>query len=342
MYLICIILLNMDQNSSNNSNQLHFSKYHNTQVLHVLFLVIGGLLLLLFIFNINIYDVFAQDANNVTIKTTKLTDSIYMLEGLGGNILVSMGKDGVVMVDAQFAPLTVKIKDAISKLTDKPIKFVINTHRHGDHTGGNENMGEAGTIIISHDNVRKRLTTEQFIEHFNLTVPALSKKGLPIITFSDNMTIYQNGDEIKIIHLDNGHTDGDSLVYFTKNNVIHVGDDFSDKAYPFIDIRGGGSIEGLISSLKMISSIINDETKVVSGHAGISNKTKVNEYVNMATDVRNQISQMITEGKSLQDIIASQPTSKYDEIYYYHTIVKPDDYLPKDFVTNVYQSLTRD
>ena len=171
------------------------------------------------------------------------------------------------------------------RLTDKPIKFVINTHRHGDHTGGNENMGEAGAIIISHDNVRKRLSTEQFIEHFNITVPALSKKGLPIITFSDNMTIYQNGDEIKIIHLDNGHTDGDSLVYFTKNNVIHVGDDFSDKAYPFIDIRGGGSIEGLISSLKMISSIINDETKVVSGHAGISNKTKVNEYVNMATDV---------------------------------------------------------
>ena len=179
------------------------------------------------------------------------------------------------------------------------------------------------------------------MEHFNITVPALSEKGLPIITFLDNMTIYQNGDEIKIMHLDNGHTDGDSMVYFTKNNVIHVGDDFSDKAYPFIDIRGGGSIDGLISSLKTISSIIDDETKVVSGHAGISNKTKVNEYVNMLTDVRNQISQMITEGKSLQDIITLQPTSKYDEIYYYYTVIKPDDFVPKDFVTNVYQSLTR-
>ena len=152
------------------------------------------------------------------------------------------------MVDDQFAPLTVKIKAAISKLTDKPIKFVINTHWHGDHTGGNENFGESGAMIISHDNVRKRLSTEQFLEHFNITVPALSEKGLPIITFSDNMTIYQNGDEIKIMHLDNGHTDGDSAVYFTKNNVIHVGDGFSDKAYPFIDIRGGGSIDGLISS----------------------------------------------------------------------------------------------
>jgi glyoxylase-like metal-dependent hydrolase (beta-lactamase superfamily II) len=196
-------------------------------------------------------------------------------------------------------------------------------------------------INISHDNVRKRLSTEQFLEHFNITVPALSKKGLPIITFSDNMNIYQNGDEIKILHLDNGHTDGVCAVYFTKNNVIHVGDGFSDKAYPFIDIRGGGSIDGLISSLRTISSIINDETKVVSGHAGISNKTKVNEYVNILTDVRNQISQMITEGKSLQDIITLQPTSKYDKIYYYYTVIKPDDYLPKDFVTNVYQSLTR-
>ena len=245
------------------------------------------------------------------------------------------------MVDDQFAPLTVKIKDAISKLTDKPIKFLINTHRHRDHTGGNENLGESGSIIVSHDNVRKRLSTEQFMEHFNITVPALSNKGLPIITFSDNMTIYQNGDEIKIMHLDNGHTDGDSAVYFTKNNVIHVGDDFSDKTYPFIDIRGGGSIDGLISSLKTISSIINDETKVVSGHTGISNKTKVNEYVNMLTDVRNQISQMITEGKTLEDIISLQPTSKYDEIYYSHTVVKPDHYPLKAFVTNVYQSLTR-
>jgi cyclase len=180
------------------------------------------------------------------------------------------------------------------------------------------------------------------LEHFNITVPALSEKGLPIVTFFDNITIYQNGDEIKIIHLDNGHADGDSVVYFTKNNVIHVGDDFSDKAYPFLDISAGGTIDGLISSLKMISSIINDETKGVSGHSEISNKTKVNEYANMLTDVRNQVSQMIKEGKSLQDIIASQLTSKYDQIYYYYTSIKPNDYLPKDFVTNVYQSLTRE
>ena len=297
----------------------------NTNIVSKLFfvIVVGGLLLILgSSYNKNnhnddiFYDAFAQDENNVTIKTTKLTDSLYMLEGSGGNILVSIGQDGVFMVDDQFAPLTAKIKDAISKITDKPIKFVINTHWHPDHTGGNENLGETGAIIVSHDNVKKRLSSEQFSDFFKRSVPPLSEKGLPIITFSDNMSIYQNDDRIKIIHMDNGHTDGDSIVFFTKNNIIHVGDDFSDKAYPFIDISSGGTVDGLISSLKTISSIINDNTKVISGHTGISNKTKVNEYANMLTDVRNQINQMITEGKSLEEIISLQPTSKYDKVYY--------------------------
>lgn len=314
----------------------------NTNIVYILFFVVIGGLLLIFGSNDGVvvddysYNVYAQDENNVTIKTTKLTDSLYMLEGSGGNILVSVGEDGVFMVDDQFAPLTVKIKDAISKITDKPIKFVINTHWHPDHTGGNENLGEASAIIVSHDNVRKRLSTEQFSDFFKRSVPPLSEKGLPIITFSDNMTIYQNDDKIHIIHMDNGHTDGDSIVFFTKNNVIHVGDDFSDKAYPFIDISSGGTIDGLISSLKTISSRINDETKVVSGHTGISNKTKVNEYANMLTDVRNKTSQMITEGKTLEDIITLQPTSKYDKIYYDYS-----NRTPEDFVTHIYQSLTK-
>jgi cyclase len=317
----------------------------NTNIVYKLFfvIVVGGLLLILgSSYNKNnhnddiFYDAFAQDENNVTIKTTKLTDSLYMLEGSGGNILVSIGQDGVFMVDDQFAPLTAKIKDAISKITDKPIKFVINTHWHPDHTGGNENLGETGVIIVSHDNVKKRLSSEQFSDFFKRSVPPLSEKGLPIITFSDNMSIYQNDDQINIIHMDNGHTDGDSIVYFTKNNIIHVGDDFSDKAYPFIDISSGGTVDGLISSLKTISSIINDNTKVISGHTGISNKTKVNEYANMLTEVRNQINQMITEGKSLGEIISLQPTSKYDKVYYDYNNIKP-----KDFVTLVYQSLTK-
>jgi len=296
---------------------------------------IGLLLsLLLILTTIIVNDVNAQ-FENVTINTIKLTDSIYMLEGSGGNIIVSVGQDGVFMVDDQFAPLTEKIKEAILKITDQPVKFVINTHLHPDHVGGNENLGELGAIIVSHDNVRKRLSTEQFSEFFKRTIPPMPEKGLPIVTFSDNMTAYQNGDEIKIIHVDNGHTDGDSIAYFTKNNVIHVGDDFNDISYPFIDISSGGSIDGLISSLETISSIIDDETKVVSGHSEISNKTKVNDLTNMLKDVREKVNQMVKDGKSLEEIIASQPTSKYNKIYYDHTSRQPED-----FVTFIYQSLT--
>jgi cyclase len=303
-------------------------------IIFISYFTIGLLLLFLSLITINVNDVNAQD-ENVTITTTKLTDDIYMFKGSGGNIVVSVGQDSVILVDDQVAPLTEQIKEAISKITDEPVKFVINTHWHSDHVGGNENLGETGATIISHDNVRKRLITEQFIDFLNKTVSPLPDKGLPIVTFSDNMTLFQNGDEIKIIHVDNGHTDGDSIIYFTKNNVIHVGDDFNDKSYPFIDISSGGSIDGLISSLETVSSIINDETKVVSGHSEISNKAKVNDFMHMLKDVREKVNQMINDGKSLEEIIASQPTSKYDEIYYDHTARKPGE-----FVTFIYHSLT--
>lgn len=312
---------------------LYLFEYRDKRILDISYFVFGGVSLLLLFSSMNANNIYAQ-YENVTINTTKLTDSIYMLDGSGGNIALSVGQDGTFIVDDQFAPLTEKIKEAISKITDKPIKFVINTHWHSDHTGGNENLGEIGAIIVSHDNVRKRLSTDQVIEFFNMTIPALSEKGLPIVSFSDNMTIYQNGEEIKIIHVDNGHTDGDSIVFFTENNVIHVGDDFSDKSYPVIDISSGGSIDGLITSLGTISSTINNETRVISGHTGISNKTKVNDFTNMLKDVRDQVNQMKSEGKSLEEIIASKPTSKHDEIYYDYTFIKPED-----FVTFVYESL---
>ena len=273
-------------------------------------------------------------ASHLELNTTKLTDSMYVIHGSGGNVILSIGNDGIILVDDQYAPVTEKMKSVIANITNKPIKFVINTHWHPDHVGGNERLGEAGAIIISHDNVRKRLSNDQFFELINQTIPALSKKGLPIITFSDNMTFYQNNDEIRISYLDNGHTDGDSAVYFTQNNVIHVGDDFSDRAYPFMDLSTGGSIDGLISSLQSIISMINNDTKVVAGHSGISNQTKVKDYVAMLIDVRNVISNMIKEGKTLDEIIQSKPTSQYDTTYRDYSFIKP-----KDFVTNLYESL---
>ena len=273
-------------------------------------------------------------ASHLQVNTTKLTDSMYVVHGSGGDVILSIGNDGIILVDDQYAPVTKKMQLVIANITNKPIKFVINTHWHPDHVGGNERLGEAGAIIVSHDNVRKRLSNDQFFEMINQTIPAFSKKGLPIITFSDNMTFYQNNDEIRINYLKNGHTDGDSAIYFTQNNVIHVGDDFSDRSYPFMDLSSGGSVDGLISSLQSILSMINNDTKVVAGHSGISNQTKVKDYLNMLIDVKGVISDMIKEGKSLDEIIQSKPTSQYDSVYQDYSFIKP-----KDFVTNIYQSL---
>ncbi len=294
-----------------------------------LLLVVGSFILLISSSNFPI-----TFATHLELNTTRLTENMYVIHGSGGNVILSIGNDGIILVDDQYAPVTEKMMSLIANITNKPIKFVINTHWHPDHVGGNERLGEAGAVIVSHENVRKRLNQDQFFEMINQTIPALSKKGLPIITFSDNMTFYQNNDEIRISYLDNGHTDGDSAVYFTQNNVIHVGDDFSDEAYPFMDLSTGGSIDGLISSLKSIISIINNDTKVVAGHSGISNQTKVKDYANMLIDVRSLISSMIKEGKSLDEIIQSKPTAQYDTTYRDYSFIKP-----KDFVTNIYESL---
>ena len=301
----------------------------NKLIIHLLLIMLG----IFFVF-LSLSTVDVTYASHLETNTTKLNNNMYIIEGSTVNVIVFIGNDGVILVDDQYAPVTEKIKSVIANLTDKPIKFVINTHWHPDHTGGNENLGEAGAIIISHENVRKRLSNDQFFEFINMTIPALPEKGLPIITFSKNLTFYQNNEEIKITHLDNGHTDGDSVVFFTKNNIIHVGDVFSDRSYPLMDLSSGGSIDGLIASLKKILLMINKDTKVVGGHSGISNQTKVKEYLNMLIDIHTDINKMIKEGKSLDEIIKSKPTSKYDTIYYDHSFIKP-----KDIITNIYMSL---
>ena len=301
----------------------------NILILYSLLTLLGSLIA--FLSFLNLYTIYAS---HLEIDTTKLTNNIYVLQGSTVNVILSIGNDGVILVDDQYAPVTEKIKSVIANLTDKSIKFVINTHWHPDHTGGNKNLGEAGAIIISHENVRKRLSTDQFFEFINMTIPALSEIGLPLITFSENMTFYQNDEQIKITHLDSGHTDGDSAVYFTKNNVIHVSDDFSDRSYPLIDLSSGGSIDGLISSLKKILLMMNKDTKVVAGHSDISNQTKVKDYLYMLIDIRENIKNLIKEGKSLHEILKTKPTSKYDIIYYDHSFIKP-----KDLVTNIYMSL---
>ncbi len=248
----------------------------------------------------------------VEISTTKVASGVYMLMGAGGNIGVSTGEDGVFLIDDQFAPLTGKIKTAIAKFSDKPVRFVLNTHWHFDHTGGNENLGKEGVTIVAHDNVRKTMSVDQTISAFNKTIPAASKVALPSITFNDTATFHMNDETVKIIHHPRSHTDGDSFVYFEKANVIHSGDTFFNGFYPFIDAEHGGTIDGMIKAADAMLSLSNAETKIIPGHGPLATPKDLEAFRDMLKGIRDVISPMIAAGKTKEEIIAAKPTGDFD------------------------------
>jgi cyclase len=260
----------------------------------------------------------AQPASfdKVEIKTTKLTDTIYMLEGEGGNIGVSAGEDGVVLIDDQYAPLTPKILAAVKAISDKPIRFVINTHWHADHTGGNENLGNAGVVIVAHDNVYKRLTSEQFVQLLNnRKFPPLSRAGLPVITFNDTVTFRVNGDEIVVHKIAPAHTDGDSFVRFRKANIIHTGDVFAAYRYPFIDVENGGSVKGVVKAMDALLPTLDDNTKVIPGHGPLSGKKDVVAFREMMAKGSSRVEAAVKSKKTLEQVIAAKPTREFDEVW---------------------------
>lgn len=254
-----------------------------------------------------------DEFQDVKIKTIEVSDGIYMLMGQGGNIGLSVGEDGVFMIDDQFAPLTSKIKSAVAKISDKPIRFVINTHWHYDHTGGNENLGKDAVVIVAHDNVRERMTKDNFIKAFNKKVPASPKVALPVITFNDAMTFHLNGLEIKIAHRSHAHTDGDSFVFFKNANVIHTGDVFFNGLYPFIDSSSGGSVNGMINSVEHILALADDKTKIIPGHGPLADKKALEKFRDMLVTVRGRMQKLIDEGKTLEEIITLKPNADLDE-----------------------------
>ena len=259
---------------------------------------------------------FAQsDYSRVQIKTEKLSDTTYMLTGAGGNLGVSVGKDAVFVVDDQFAPLTPKIKAAIAKLSRKPVKFVLNTHWHFDHTGGNENFGKAGALIVAHENVRKRMSSEQLIEFLGMPIKPSPDQALPIVTFTTDVTFHLNGDEVHVFHVANAHTDGDAIVQFRKSNVIHLGDVFFNKLYPFIDTSSGGTIDGMIAAADTVLALANDDTKLIPGHGPLATKDDLRNYRAMLSTIAGRVKTQIKDGKTLGDIIASKPTVEFDEAW---------------------------
>lgn len=254
-----------------------------------------------------------QDFSEVKIEAHQVRGNVYMLIGQGGNIGVLTGKDGAIMVDNQFAPLADKIKAAIAELTDLPVTYVLNTHHHGDHAGGNEEFSKSGGVIIAHENVRKRLSSEQFQEFFDRTTPPKPEGFWPVITFQESIRLHFNGEDIDIIHGAPAHTDGDAVIFFRKANVIHMGDVFVTYGYPFLDADSGGSIDGFIEFLDMVIDLIDDETIVIPGHGALSKKSDVVAFRNRLNDIRYLIVSEMNQGATHEEIVEKEVLKQYEE-----------------------------
>ena len=253
----------------------------------------------------------AQDFDNIQITTIPVTENIYVLQGSGGNIGVSIGDDGTFIVDDQYAPLTDKIVAAIAELTDHPVDFVVNSHFHYDHTDGNENFGRAGALIVAQDNSRRRMATDQVLSGSNRPQPAYSEVGLPKITFLESMRFYYNDNVVDVMHTGPGHTDGDTQVYFRDANVIHTGDMFVRYGLPYIDHGNGGSLDGMIDACWTLAGLINDDTIIIPGHGQLSTRTDLLEYRSMLVTIRDRIKQMIALGRTVDEVVAANPADGF-------------------------------
>ncbi len=275
-----------------------------------------------------------QDMANVQIQTVPVAEGVYMLVGQGGNIGLSVGEDGAFVVDDQYAPLTEKILAAVAELSETPVRFVVNTHWHGDHTGGNENMGQAGALIVAHENVRKRMSVEQFIKAFNAQVPPSPEAALPVLTFTDAVTFHWNDEDIHVFHVASAHTDGDAVIHFQRANALHMGDTYFNGFYPFIDASTGGSLDGMIATAEHVLAMVDDETKIIPGHGPLSNKAELQAYRDVLAAVRDRVHRLIGEGKSRDEVVAAKPTADFDEAW-------GDGFLKPDaWVGIVYDAMT--
>jgi cyclase len=255
----------------------------------------------------------AQNFDTVQVTSTKVAGNVHMLVGSGGNIGLMAGNDAAFVVDDQFAPLTPKILAAIKAITPQPVRFVMNTHWHFDHTGGNENMGQAGALIFAHENVRKRMSTEQFIEAMKLKQPASPPGALPVVTFTDTVSFHLNGDSIVVFHVAPAHTDGDVMVMFTKANVVHTGDVFVSDRFPFVDRSSGGTIHGIIAATERLLAVTNEQTKIIPGHGPLADRARVKAYHDLLVVMRDRMKKEIAAKHTVDQVLASKITAEYDK-----------------------------
>jgi cyclase len=251
-----------------------------------------------------------QDFSKVEIKVIPAAGNIYMLQGAGGNIGVSAGSDGILIVDDQYAPLAERIRTALKGINSGKLKFVLNTHLHGDHTGGNATFGPEAPIIAQ-ENVRKRLMTEQHV--MGTVVPPSPAEALPVITFAESVSVHFNGEEIKVIHYPHGHTDGDSVIFFTKSNVVHMGDDFFNTRFPFVDLESGGSVQGMTAGVAKVLAQIPADAKVIPGHGDLSDVAGLKAYHRMLVETTAIVQKQITAKKTLAQIQATGLPDQWKE-----------------------------
>src|SRR5437764_2519895 len=278
------------------------------------------------------------DWSKVQIKVTKVSGNIYMLEGQGGNIAASVGEDGIVIVDDQFAPLADKIQAALKELriTDKPVRFVINTHYHGDHTGGNVPFNNAGSTLIAQDNVRKRLESGGIagnggsVRMENKPAP---KAALPIITFEHEVTVHLNGEDIRALHFPAGHTDGDSIIFFPKNNVVHMVDDFVRYGFPFVDVASSGSVQGIIDAMEKATAQLPADVKVIPGHGALSNLDDVRAFTKMLKETSAVVQKELGERKTLDQMKQARILAPWEK--FSGSFINTDA-----FIETLYNSLT--
>ena len=254
-----------------------------------------------------------QDFSKVEIKVQKVAGTVYMLTGSGGNIGVSVGDDGVVIVDDQYAPLAPKIQAALKSITDKPVRFIINTHYHGDHTGGNADFAKTGSTIIAQENVRKRL--QEGTNTLGNPVPPAPKDALPIITFNDRASVHLNGEDIRAIHFPAGHTDGDAVIFFTQSNVIHMGDDFVTYGFPFVDTANGGSVSGMIAGVEKVLAQAPPDAKYIPGHGALCTADDVRAFVQLLKDTRAIVAEAVKKHQTPQQMKDAHILAKYEDKY---------------------------
>jgi glyoxylase-like metal-dependent hydrolase (beta-lactamase superfamily II) len=273
---------------------------------------------------------------DVSIKTTHVNGSVYMLEGRGGNLGVMAGVDGVLLVDDQYAPLTAKILAAIGEIDSGPIRFLVNTHWHFDHTGGNEELGEMGAVIVSQDNARQRMSTDQFMAVIDRTIPALPPAALPVVTFNDRVTFHFNGEAVVAYHLAEAHTDGDIIIHFPESNVIHMGDIYFNEMYPLVDLGSGGSVQGMIDAVQFALGLCHSDTKVIPGHGPLANCADLETYGQMLADATDRVRELMSQSKSLEEIVEARPNAELDERLG-NGFIKPER-----FIQFIYNSLAEE